>query len=466
MTNVVLGFAPTRRSIFSAPDAVKYADLTRKKLEEMGVTFVDITDISEDGLLHSENDRIRIAEKFKAEKIDGLFIPHGNFGTEYEVARLSRECDVPVLLWGPRDERPDENGIRLRDSQCGLFATGKVLRRFKVPFTYLCYCRLEDEAFYRGVTNFLAVCNVVKAFKNTRILQIGPRPFDFWSTMCNEGELLENFNIQLAPIPMPELTREMKRVREDEDKIQEIISYCKENFEVNIKDQDLKTVAALKAAMRALADRYGCNAIALQCWNELQEEIGIMPCAANSLLNEEGLPVVCETDIHGAITAVMCEAAGLGEARTFFADWTVRHPDNENGELLQHCGPWPLSCASCKPSIGYPLAFSHPGAVEAQAKLGEMTLCRFDGDNGEYSLLLGNAKGIEGPYTKGTYVWVEVENLKRLEAKIVEGPYIHHCVGIHKNVVPVLYEACKYIGVSPDLYDNNDEEVKAWIRGE
>ena len=466
MTNVVLGFAPTRRSIFSAPDAVKYADLTRKKLEEMGVTFVDITDISEDGLLHSENDRIRIAEKFKAEKIDGLFIPHGNFGTEYEVARLSRECGVPVLLWGPRDERPDENGIRLRDSQCGLFATGKVLRRFKIPFTYLCNCRLEDEAFYRGVTNFLAVCNVVKAFKKTRILQIGPRPFDFWSTMCNEGELLENFNIQLAPIPMPELTKEIKRVREDEDKIQEIVSYCKKNFEVNIKDEDLKTVAALKAAMRALADRYGCNAIALQCWNALQEEIGIMPCAANSLLNEEGLPVVCETDIHGAITAIMCEAAGLGEARTFFADWTVRHPDNENGELLQHCGPWPLSCASCKPSIGYPLAFSHPGAVEAQAKLGEMTLCRFDGDNGEYSLLLGNAKGIEGPYTKGTYVWVEVENLKRLEAKIVEGPYIHHCVGIHKNVVPVLYEACKYIGISPDLYDNNDEEVKAWIRGE
>lgn len=466
MTNVVLGFAPTRRSIFSAPDAVKYADLTRKKLEEMGVIFVDITDISEDGLLHSENDRIRIAEKFKAEKIDGLFIPHGNFGTEYEVARLSRECGVPVLLWGPRDERPDENGIRLRDSQCGLFATGKVLRRFKIPFTYLCNCRLEDEAFYRGVTNFLAVCNVVKAFKKTRILQIGPRPFDFWSTMCNEGELLENFNIQLAPIPMPELTREIKRVREDEENIQEIISYCKENFEVNIKDEDLKTVAALKAAMRALADRYGCNAIALQCWNELQEEIGIMPCAANSLLNEEGLPVVCETDIHGAITAIMCEAAGLGEARTFFADWTVRHPDNDNGELLQHCGPWPLSCASCKPSIGYPLAFSHPGAVEAQAKLGEMTLCRFDGDNGEYSLLLGNAKGIEGPYTKGTYVWVEVENLKRLEAKIVEGPYIHHCVGIHKNVVPVLYEACKYIGITPDLYDNNDEEVKAWIRGE
>ena len=47
--------------------------------------------------------------------------------------------------------------------------------------------------------------------------------------------------------------------------------------------------------------------------------------------------------------------------------------------------------------------------------------------------------------------WVEVENIKRLEAKIVEGPYIHHCVGIHKDVVPVLYEACKYMGITPEF---------------
>ena len=66
----------------------------------------------------------------------------------------------------------------------------------------------------------------------------------------------------------------------------------------------------------------------------------------------------------------------------------------------------------------------------------------------------------------GTYLWVEVENLKRLEAKIVEGPYIHHCVAIHANVVPVLYEACKYIGIVPDLYDPIEEDVKAYLRGE
>ena len=180
---VKIGFAPTRRSIFSAPDAIKFSNLTRERLGELGVEFVDITDINEEGLLYQECDRIRIRDKFRAAGIDGLFIPHGNFGTEYECARLAKELGVPVLLWGPRDERPEPNGVRLRDTQCGLFATGKVLRRFRVPFTYMTNCRLTDPEFERGIKTFLAVCNVVKTFRNIRILQIAPRPYDFWSTM-------------------------------------------------------------------------------------------------------------------------------------------------------------------------------------------------------------------------------------------------------------------------------------------
>lgn len=466
MDKIKLGFVPTRRSIFSAPDAIKYRGLTADRLREIGVDIVDIDDINDEGLLFDDSHIEPIVKKFRAEGVDGIMLCHANFGTEYVCARLARELGLPVLLWGPRDERPEPDGTRLRDSQCGLFATGKVLRRFQVPFTYMTNCRLTDPEFERGVWDFLAVCNVVKTFKRTRILQMATRPFDFWSTMCNEGELLEKFNIQLSPISLPELTAEMKKVKAEGSEVEKVVAYCNTNMCVKIKPEELENVAALKVAMKNLAAKYSCNAIAIQCWNALQGEIGIMPCAANSLLNEEGIPVVCETDIHGAITALMVEAAGRNDKRSFFADWTVRHPDNENGELLQHCGPWPISVAQEKPTIGYPLAFSHPGAVEAQAKLGEMTLARFDGDNGEYSLLFGNAKGVEGPYTKGTYVWVEVQNLKRLEAKIVEGPYIHHCVGIHENVVPVLYEACKYIGIAPDLYDPIEEDVKAYLRGE
>lgn len=466
MDHIKLGYAPTRRSIFSAPDAIKYRGLTAQRLTELGVDFVDITDINEEGLLYNDADMLKIAEKFKAEKIDGLFLPHCNFGTEYECARLAKELGVPVLLWGPLDERPEPDGTRLRDTQCGLFATGKVLRRFGVPFTYMTNCRLEDPVFERGLRDFMAVCNVVKTFCHIRILQISTRPFDFWSTMCNEGELLEKFNIQLAPIPMGELVDEVRKNLGNVAETQEVMTYCRANMNIAIKDDELEKVAAMKVAMKHFAEKYGCNAIAIQCWNQLQTELGIMPCAANALLNEEGIPTVCETDIHGAITALLVEAAGMGQVRSFFADWTIRHPDCPNGELLQHCGPWPISVAGEKPTITYPLAFDYPGSITAEAKHGDVSLVRFDGDLGQYSLLLGHAKGIDGPKGMGTYLWVEVDNIKRLEAKLVEGPYIHHCVGIHKDVVPVLYEACKYIGVKPDLYDPIEEEVKAYLRGE
>ena len=466
MANVKLGFVPTRRSIFSAPDAIKYRGLTADRFRELGIDFVDITDINEEGLLCDDQDVDKIAAKFRAEGVDGIMLAHCNFGTEYVCARLAKKLGLPVLLWGPLDERPEPDGVRLRDTQCGLFATGKVLRRFQVPFTYLTNCRLNDPVFERGVRDFLAVCNVVKRFRNIRILQISTRPFDFWTTMCNEGELLEKFNIQLAPVPMTELTEEVKSVKAERTKQEKVLEYIRENMEIQIKDEEVENVAALAVAMKNLVEKYGCQAAAIQCWNALQTELGIMPCAANAILNDEGIPVVCETDIHGAITALMVEAAGMDETRGFFADWTIRHPDIENGELLQHCGPWPVSVAREKAKLTYPLAFEHPGSLTAEAKHGDVTLCRFDGDNGEYSLLLGRAKGVEGPKCMGTYLWVEVENIKRLEAKIVEGPYIHHCVGIHKDVVPVFYEACKYIGVKPDLYDPIEEEVKAYLRGE
>lgn len=466
MANVKLGFVPTRRSIFSAPDAIKYRGLTADRFRELGIDFVDITDINEEGLLYDDQDVDKIAAKFRAEGVDGIMLAHCNFGTEYVCARLAKKLGLPVLLWGPLDERPEPDGVRLRDTQCGLFATGKVLRRFQVPFTYLTNCRLNDPVFERGVRDFLAVCNVVKRFRNIRILQISTRPFDFWTTMCNEGELLEKFNIQLAPVPMTELTEEVKAAKKDKEKMDATLAYIHENMEIQIKDKEVENVAALAVAMKTLVKKYGCQAAAIQCWNALQTELGIMPCAANAILNDEGIPVVCETDIHGAVTALMVEAAGMDETRGFFADWTIRHPDIENGELLQHCGPWPVSVAKEKAKLTYPLAFDHPGSLTAEAKHGDVTLCRFDGDNGEYSLLLGRAKGVEGPKCMGTYLWVEVENIKRLEAKIVEGPYIHHCVGIHKDVVPVLYEACKYIGVKPDLYDPIEEEVRAYLRGE
>jgi len=468
-SKIKLGFAPTRRNLFSAEAAVEYANLTRDKLDDIGINYVDILDLNDEGLIFDDQGVEKAAEKFSNEGIDGLFIANENFGNEWAVSRLAKKLDVPVLLWGPKDEPPAEDGSRLRDTQAGLFAIGKVLRRFNVPFTYIKNSDIDSSEFSRGLTGFIRVCNVVKTFKNTRILQIGPRPFDFWSVIANEGELLEKFNISLSPVPLQELYQEMDRIKEDEfDSIEIVIDYFNKKTTVRISDSDLEVVSVLAVALKSLAEKYGCNTGAIQCWTALQDEIGILPYASISYLQEIGLPFSVETDIHGAITQLLAEAATMGEEKPLLVDVNCRHPEEENGELMQHLGV----CALESNSKGKPIlpeshfVFDYPGAVGFEAKEGKYTVCRFDGDHGEYSLLMGTAETMEGPYNQGTFTYFEFENLNRFENKLVTGPYIHHISAVREDVVPILYEATKYLDIDSDFYDPIEENVKAYWRGD
>ncbi|ETT62061.1 L-fucose/L-arabinose isomerase family protein [Paenibacillus sp. FSL H8-0457] len=474
MKKFKLGYAPTRRFVFSAEDAFKYKVLIKEKIESFGmdIDIVDLEGINEEGLLYDDNiNADSLVDRFKKDGVDAVFFPHCNFGTEDTVARVGKALGKPVLLWGPRDESPLEDGMRLRDTQCGLFATGKVLRRFNVPFTYVTNSRIDDPVFERGFTNFVAAANVVRSFRSLRILQIGPRPSSFWTMMCNEGELLERFGIEIHPITLVDIQRETKRIEKNgSPELAEAVDYIKRKLDWSeVAEADVIRIAALKAAMKSFAVRTGSSAIAIQCWSSLQDAMGIMPCLANAILTDEQIPVTCETDIHGAITSIMVQAATMNQHPTFFADLTVRHPENANGELLFHCGNFPVSMSvEDKPRLRKHFLFDDhsPGTHEGEVKGGDMTLARFDGDHGDYQLFLGKARGIKGPYTRGSYVWVEVNDWPLWEEKLVKGPYVHHSVGIHANVIPALYEACSYIpGLTPDPVDPTEREIQAWLRG-
>jgi L-fucose isomerase-like protein len=474
LKNIIkLGFAPTRRFVFSKEDAFRYKDLTREKIKQYGIEIVDLEGINEEGLLYdNDSDADKIIKRFKEEEVDAVFFPHCNFGTEDTVARVAKAVGKPVLLWGPRDEDPLADGSRLRDTQCGLFATGKVLRRFNVPFTYIVNCTLDSEVFDRGFKNFIATANVVKAVKNLRILQIAPRPAGFWTMICNEGELLEKFGIEIFPITLEDIRRTVMQVeKENGEELKAIAELITSKLDCSEVDEEaVKRISALKVTIHRFVKEQGCSAVAIQCWNALQDGIGIMPCLVNSLLTDEGIPVTCETDIHGAITAVMAQAAAMNSTAPFFADLTIRHSENDNGELLFHCGNFPVSLIAegSKPKLRRHFLFdSHaPGTIESEIKGGDVSIIRFDGDHGDYSLFMGKAKGIKGPYTRGTYIWVEVNDWPLWEEKFVKGPYVHHCVGIHSDIIPVLYEACNYIpGLKPDAVDPTEAQIQAWLRG-
>ena len=454
--SVKLGIAPTRRTVFSREDAVKYKNLILEKVKSMGIDFIDLEWLNEDGLLYDATDVNKVVLKFQNEGVDALFTPHCNFGTEDAVAKLAMELGKPLLIWGPRDEEPLDDGTRLRDSQCGLFAASKVLSRMGVSFSYIENCRINDKAFEDGLRRFIAAASIVRSFRRMRIGQIGTRPGPFWSVMCNEAELLEKFKIEVVPISLVDIAKAVnKKLSDDpatlETEVREYSSRVKYSFD----ESQMYKMAALKYVIKQWAAAEGLSAIAFQCWDALQDALGIMPCFVNSEITGEGLPVVCETDVCGAISAVIAQAARLGETPVFFADITVRHPKNDNAELLWHCGPFPhkLIKEGSEGKIGehYVLDSRCPGVAEWEIKGGDISICRFDGLKGKYSIMAARGKGVEGPRNRGTYIWVEFKDWPELERKLIEGPYIHHVAGIHGDIVPIIQEALHFM---PEIEDD------------
>lgn len=470
-SKIKLGYAPTRRDVFSKEEAGRYKSLIKKKIKGFDVDVVDIEWLNQEGLLYNDLDAEKVADKFIDEEVDALFIPHCNFGTEAAVARLGRKLDKPVLLWGPRDDKPLSDGSRTRDSQCGLFATSRVLHHYNVPFTYITNSKLEDKVFEKGFKNFLAAAGVVKAFKDMRIGQISTRPPAFNSVICDEGELLRQFGIEIIPLTLTELISQFNNIFQDnKPELQQTVEDIKNKISnICVEEKAVKKMAALKLAIKSWAEENKLSAIAIQCWNALQDLIGVFPCFINGELTTEGLPVACETDIHGAITAVITGAAARNTTPSFFADITIRHPENDNGELLWHCGPFPYSLVKDKDkariSNHYLNPSGCPGVSEWEIKGGDITITRFDGMDGKYSLFTGQAKSTEGPKNRGTYLWVEVKNWPLWEEKMIYGPYNHHCVGIHGKISSVLYEACKYLpGIKFDGIEPGEEEIKRMLR--
>ncbi len=470
---IKLGLAPTRRNLsrknfFDKADAKTEKDLIEEMLREKQIDFVNLDFLNEEGIIFQGTDADAAADYFILEKVDAIFAPHCNFGTEDAIAKLAKKVNKPLLIWGPRDDAPTREGDRLRDSQCGLFATTKVLRQFGVPFSYIPNSRIQDEVFQKGFENFIAAAAVVKVMSHLRIGQIDVRPGAFWTVKCNEEELLQKFGVEIIPIAVPDLKKMMDQAMEEKaDEVKAVKDDIKNRIqEITITEKELDLAAAMKVAILDWAKREKLSAAAMLCGGAVRESIGICPCFTMSELTNDGFPVACETDIHGAISSLMAQAAVGGRSATFLADMTIRHPENDNAELLWHCGVFPesLKADHCVTKLNEHYGAKVPGAAQWEIRGGDVTVVRFDGVSGDYRLLLAEGRGVTGPFNKGTYLWTEFENWPLLETRLINGPYIHHCTGVHGHVAAALYEACKYIpGLKPDAVFPSKEALDQYL---
>ena len=449
-----LGVVPIKRGVgfTSAENCLITKNNAMAALEKINhpVEFVTIDDVVQDGIATDPGQVDTITAYLKAKDVDAVFIIHTDFGSEEVVAKVGKIMKLPLLLWGERDDAPSPEGVRIRDTQCGIFASSKVLARFGVPFTYIENCRAADAPFRQGVEDFCRAAAVTKVFRGNRatgsgmkILKIGERPDSFLSVMSSDDELLNKFGIEVVPLPINRLVNKVMALTDAPTP--ELITYvdCLKTRVAYDKfgEEKLATLAAMVLVIKQEMDDKQAAAASMECWNGLAGFFGFVPCQVLGELTGLGYPVACEGDICGAVTAAMVHAADYNHGISFFADLTMRHPTNDNAELLWHCGPFPHALVKEQENPWLDAS----GRGQWCLKDGELTIARFDGIGGEYSMFLGYGKTTDGPKSTGTYVWMEVDDWVKWERKLIEGPYIHHVVGIHGNLVNGLKEACKYI---------------------
>ena len=451
---VVLGIAPTKRSFLSMEEALRqkkrFMGVIEKILPET-VEIVTIDDISENGICWNTEETRQITEKFQHAGIDALFIPFCDFGEEQVAAKIASSFhNIPVLIWGARDERPNTDESRGRDTQCGMFAATKVLRRHGVVYSYIYNCETESREFAEGYDCFIRVAAVLKTLKTLRIAKIGSRPEPFMSVMTNEADLLKRFGITVVPVSPAEISNGAEKIVEENGKeFQEYYQDLITRMDTSaMEEKKVKLAAAVKMSLSGIMQEKECSVGAFECWSAFPALIGVCPCVVLGEMADMGFPLSCETDVNGAVTLAILQACNLWQEPPFLADLTIRHPENDNAELLWHCGPFPYSLKA---------EDSRARLVDGQERFklrdGHISVCRFDDAEGNYYLFAGEGDTVEGPETNGTYMYLEVDDWKRWEEKLMFGPYIHHLGCAYGNYKQVFREAARYLDI---IFDDAD----------
>ncbi len=470
--------APRRRMrMWSAEAAKEVLDVVLPYIENNfsneHVEFVDLEGITEDGMMWDYMQAEKLADYFKGQKIDALFIPNINFGSEEVAGKLASLLGLPTLIWAVQDEEfgetetkdiyDDNYGIRLLDAQCGLFAVSKILQRYHVKFTQIPTSKVDSETFKEGFEDFLAVALMLKNFRNMRIMQIGNRPKAFTSMMFNEDELLEKFGIEVFPFTTADASRMILRMEEEhKDELQPIVDEFLSYFPAGDKniadDPGLRRGAAILWMYRELYKTTGCSAISID--NSMKSllsgpnggTIDFM-MAAN-----ENMFVAFESDLLATITMVMMSSATFGEKAPFFGEFTANHPTNPNAELIWHTAVYPPKVAGNQTFDPYIIKSEFGYNTGLEVAPGEYTIARMDCMDGKYAMLMGNYKSVPGPFTRSHYMWGEFKDWKKFEQATIYGPYVHHMVEIEggEEILRRLKEFCRYIGVYADVPDERE----------
>ena len=411
--------------------------------------------------IETREDGLKCAELFRQnrDRIDGIIVSLPNFGFEIGIINAISVADlnVPILVQACDDENDKVDLDSRRDAFCGKISVCNNLYQYGIPFTdtTLHTYSIYSELLAKDINKFAGICRVVNGLRHARIGAIGARPAGFQTVRASE-KLLQKSGITVVPVDLSEILGAARKI-EDTDvellkKLEEIKCYAVVPKEYSDK---LVLQAKFGVAVERWIEANQIDAVAVQCWDSLEQNYGCAACVTMSMLGEKLLPAACEVDIAGAVSMYALTLAAQGQSALL--DWNNNFAEDRNKCVCTHCGNFPKSFVRNDLKLGTLGVLGRTlgkvntfGAVYGKVTKGDFTFFRISTDDtkGTIKAYLGTGEITDDPYgMDGCIAVTKVDNLQILMKHICRNGFEHHVAMVRTDVQDILNEAIEgYLG--------------------
>lgn len=411
--------------------------------------------------IETREDGLKCAELFRQnrDRIDGIIVSLPNFGFEIGIINAISVADlnVPILVQACDDENDKVDLDSRRDAFCGKISVCNNLYQYGIPFTdtTLHTYSIYSELLAKDINKFAGICRVVNGLRHARIGAIGARPAGFQTVRASE-KLLQKSGITVVPVDLSEILGAARKI-EDTDvellkKLEEIKCYAVVPKEYSDK---LVLQAKFGVAVERWIEANQIDAVAVQCWDSLEQNYGCAACVTMSMLGEKLLPAACEVDIAGAVSMYALTLAAQGQSALL--DWNNNFAEDRNKCVCIHCGNFPKSFVRNDLKLGTLGVLGRTlgkvntfGAVYGKVTKGDFTFFRISTDDtkGTIKAYLGTGEITDDPYgMDGCIAVTKVDNLQILMKHICRNGFEHHVAMVRNDVKDILNEAIEgYLG--------------------
>ena len=411
--------------------------------------------------IETREDGLKCAELFRQnrDRIDGIIVSLPNFGFEIGIINAISVADlnVPILVQACDDENDKVDLDSRRDAFCGKISVCNNLYQYGIPFTdtTLHTYSIYSELLANDINKFAGICRVVNGLRHARIGAIGARPAGFQTVRASE-KLLQKSGITVVPVDLSEILGAARKI-EDTDvellkKLEEIKCYAVVPKEYSDK---LVLQAKFGVAVERWIEANQIDAVAVQCWDSLEQNYGCAACVTMSMLGEKLLPAACEVDIAGAVSMYALTLAAQGQSALL--DWNNNFAEDRNKCVCTHCGNFPKSFVRNDLKLGTLGVLGRTlgkvntfGAVYGKVTKGDFTFFRISTDDtkGTIKAYLGTGEITDDPYgMDGCIAVTKVDNLQILMKHICRNGFEHHVAMVRNDVKDILNEAIEgYLG--------------------